>query len=77
MEISYNKLWKLLIDKGLKKSQLKETANISSNVLAKMGKNEAVSMATLQRICSSLCCDISDICEFKNSSEKVEDIDEK
>ena len=71
MAISYNRLWKLLIDKGLNKSQLKVAANISSNVLAKMGKNEAVSMATLQRICSSLDCDISDVCEFKDTSKKV------
>ena len=50
MAISYNKLWKLLIDKGMTKTQLREKANISTVTLAKLGKNETVSMDVLLRI---------------------------
>ncbi|MCL2398184.1 MAG: helix-turn-helix transcriptional regulator [Defluviitaleaceae bacterium] len=64
MVISYNRLWKLLIDRGIKKSQLKEQANISSNSLAKLGKNEPVSLNTLQKICVYLGCDIGEIVEL-------------
>jgi len=64
MGISYNRLWKLLIDRGIKKSQLKEQANISSNSLAKLGKNEPVSLDTLQKICVCLGCDIGEIMEL-------------
>ena len=63
MAISYNRLWKMLIDKGMNKSQLKEQAHISSNALAKLGKNESVSLDTLQKICLCLNCDIGDIME--------------
>ena len=64
MAISYNKLWKLLIDKGIKKTELKSLAGISTNVIAKLGKNEAVAMETLGKICSALQCDIADIVEM-------------
>ena len=66
MAVSYNKLWKLLIDKKMNRTDLKETAGISFNVLAKMGKNEFVSMESLHRICIALNCDISDVVEFTN-----------
>ncbi|MEG0546324.1 MAG: helix-turn-helix transcriptional regulator [Oscillospiraceae bacterium] len=59
-----SKLWKLLIDKKMNKTELKEVAAISFNVLAKMGKNEVVSMDSLMKICRALNCDISDIVEF-------------
>jgi len=62
--ISYNKLWKLLIDKHMKKKHLGEMANISSNTLAKMSKNEAVSLEVLIRICKVFNCDIGDIMEI-------------
>ncbi len=64
MEISYNKLWKQMIDHNLNKTQLKEKARISTNAVAKLGKNEAVSMETLEKICSALNCNIGDIMEF-------------
>lgn len=64
MQISYNKLWKLMIDQNLNKTQLKEKAQISTNAVAKLGKNESVSLDTLEKICSVLKCDIGDIMEF-------------
>lgn len=67
MEVSYNKLWKLMIDKGLQnKSDLRAITGIGTNTLAKLSKNQVVSMEVLMKICSRLDCDISDICEFKN-----------
>ena len=69
MEISYNNLWKLMIDQNINKSKLKEMAGISTNAVAKLGKNEAVSMDTLAKICKALNCDIGDIVEFKNMGE--------
>jgi DNA (cytosine-5)-methyltransferase 1 len=65
MAISYNLLWKLLIDKGMKKSQLKERAHISSNALAKLGKNESVSLDTIQKICNYLDCEIGEVMEVQ------------
>lgn len=64
MAISYNRLWKLLIDKGMTKTQLREKANISTVTLAKMGKNETVSMDILLRICKELDCEFEEIVEI-------------
>lgn len=64
MAISYNRLWKLLIDIKLKKTDLKQISGISSNVLAKLGKNEPVAIDSLEKICLSLKCNIEDIMEF-------------
>lgn len=64
MYTSYNKLWKLLIDKGWKKKDLQRAAGLSSSSIAKLSKNENVQMDVLVRICSSLNCDISDIVEI-------------
>ena len=64
MKISYKKLWKLLIDKGLKKVDLKKMASISSSSLAKLGKNEPISMDVLYKICFVLKCNIGDIVDF-------------
>lgn len=64
MPISYNKLWKLLIDKGMMKKDLMAEAKISPSTMAKMGKNEPVSMEVLVRICQVLKCDIGDIVEI-------------
>ena len=61
MSVNYNKLWKLLIDKGMKKGDLISVAAISSNIIAKMGRNEYVSMESLEKICISLNCDIGEI----------------
>lgn len=64
MPVSYDKLWKMLIDKKMKRTELKDAAGISFNVLAKMGKNEYVSMESLHRICKTLSCNIGEIVEF-------------
>ena len=63
--VSYNKLWHRLVDMGIKKTQLCETAGISSSTLAKLGKNEIVSIDVLERICDSLGCDIGDVMSFR------------
>lgn len=68
MHVSYDKLWKLLIDKKMKKYQLREIAHISSNSMAKLGKDEQVSMDVLMKICKALECDIGDIAEFINEA---------
>lgn len=62
MNVDYKKLWKLLIDKDMKKTDLIPVAGISSNVLAKMNKGEFVSMESIQKVCKALECDVGDIC---------------
>ena len=62
--ISYDKLWKLLIDKKMNRTELREATGLSFNVIAKMGKRETVSMESLLKICNTLQCDISDIMEI-------------
>lgn len=64
MAISYDNLWKLLIYKKMNKTQLKQLAKISTNAVAKLGKNESVSLETLEKICKLLQCNIGDIVEF-------------
>lgn len=64
MTISYKKLWKLLIDKDLKKVDLKQKSGLSSSTIAKLTKGENVSTAVLTKICNALDCDISDIMEM-------------
>ena len=63
MKISYNKLWKLLIDMNLNKTKLREMAQMSPNTMAKLGKNETISMDIILRICEVLKCDVGDIME--------------
>lgn len=63
MAISYNKLWKLLIDNHMKKKDLKEKAELSTATMAKLGKNESVSLDVLVRICKVLNCEIGDVVE--------------
>ncbi|MBS7310396.1 MAG: helix-turn-helix transcriptional regulator [Treponema sp.] len=63
MDVDYRKLWKLLIDKGIKnKTELIAMAGISTNILAKLGKGEFISMDSMQKICKALNCDVGDIC---------------
>ncbi|HQA59371.1 MAG TPA: helix-turn-helix transcriptional regulator [Acetivibrio sp.] len=64
MNVSYKKLWKLLIDKDMKKKDLREAAGISTSSMAKLGKNENVTTDVLVKICKALKCDISDIMEI-------------
>lgn len=61
MKFNYNKLWKLLIDKNMMKKDLMAKTNITSSTIAKMGKNKAVSMEVLGKICVALDCNIGDI----------------
>ena len=63
MRISYNKLWKMLIEKNIKKSDLKEKAGISSASLAKLGKGDNITTDVLLRICEAMDCRIEDILE--------------
>ena len=69
MKISYKKLWKLLIDRNMTKTQLRIAAGISSSSLAKLGKDENVTTSVL-KVCSVLKCDVSDIMEIVPDSEK-------
>lgn len=64
MPVSYDKLWKTLIDRKMKRTDLKEMAGISFNVLAKLGKNEFVSMESIYKICLALNCGVNDVMEF-------------
>lgn len=74
MKMSYNKLWKLLIDKNMKKSDLRKSAGISSSSLIKLGKDENVTTEVLMKICNTLKCDVGDIMEFV-PDEVEEDIE--
>ena len=64
MTISYNKLWKVLVDKKMSKADLRRSADISSSTLTKWRKDADVSMVVLQKICECLDCNIGDICDF-------------
>lgn len=72
MKMSYNKLWKLLIDKKMKKSDLRKNARISSSSLAKLTKDENVTTEVLAKICKELNCDVSDIMEFIPDVEETD-----
>ena len=64
MKVCYNKLWKLLIDRKMKRSDLRRSAQISTCSLAKLGKDENVNMNVLKKVCTALQCDIGDIMEM-------------
>ncbi|MGG7199281.1 helix-turn-helix domain-containing protein [Clostridium butyricum] len=66
MNVNYNNLWKLLIDKEMKKKDLRIATGISTASMAKLGKNEHVNMEILVKICEALNCDISDIMEIRS-----------
>ena len=68
MAISYNKMKKRMIDLNIKPKDLKASAEISQNVMAKINKNEPVSIDTLEKICRALKCDIGDVMEFLDAS---------
>ncbi len=70
MPVSYKKLWKILIDKNLERTDLKECAGISGNALAKMGKNETISAESIEKICIALNCNAGDILEIVNEPPK-------
>ncbi|SFO18066.1 DNA-binding transcriptional regulator, XRE family [Pseudobutyrivibrio sp. JW11] len=64
MGVSYNKLWKLLIDKGISKSDLRKKIELAPNTLTKLNKNEEVALTVLERICKELKVDFGDIIEY-------------
>ena len=70
MAISYNGLWKLLIDKNLKKTEFMEQVGISSGTLAKMGRNEEVSISILSKICEKYCCTYGDLISYESDSNE-------
>lgn len=67
MSVSYNGLWKLLIDNNMKKMDLIDRVGISSSTLAKMSKGEIVSLSVLEKICQELDCDFGDLVSCKNT----------
>lgn len=70
MMYSYNRLWKRLIDMHMTKTDMRKAAGISTNILAKMGKDEPVAMDTLAKIATALECGLDDIVEIQNGAEK-------
>lgn len=77
MAISYNKLWKLLIDKGINKTQLGQKSGVSSSTIAKLGKNEQISMDSMLKICKTLNCNVGDIIDYDPSKDVVEEESEE
>ena len=71
MSVSYKKLWKMLIDRDMKKKDLCAAAGISHASMAKLGKNENVTTDVLVKICTALQCDIGDIMELTNLSDEI------
>ena len=68
MSVSYNRLWKLMIDKRISKTELTHMAGISTNAMAKLGRDEDVRMAVLEKICAALNCKIEEIVEMERSN---------
>lgn len=69
MALSYNRMWKLLIDKKMSKADLRKAADIAPNTMTKLRRDEAVNLAILCRICKVLDCDFGDIMEYIKDSE--------
>ncbi len=69
MKYSYNKLWKMLIDRHMTKTQMRIEAGISTNILAKMGKDEPIAMDSLAKIAAALQCGLDDIVEIQKDGE--------
>ena len=72
MAVSYNKLWKLMIDKHISKTELTHLAGISTNAMAKLGRDEDVRVRVLEKLCTSLDCTLDDIVEFIPDSKPRE-----
>lgn len=70
MSRSYNKLWKLMIDKKINKTQLCKAAGITTNAMAKLGRDETVTLETLEKICVYFGCTLDDIVEFSTEDER-------
>ena len=71
MQVSYNKLWKLLIDMNMNRMDLRKKAGLSTGTMAKLGRNESVTTKVLVKICNALDCDIADIMEMEKSLENT------
>ena len=69
MSRSYKKLWKLMIDKEINKTELTKKAKISTNAMANLGRNESVPLETLEKICAVLNCTLDDIVEFSEDDD--------
>ena len=72
MAISYNKLWKLLVDKKMSKADLRKAAGIAPNTMTRLRRDEEVTLAVLNKICKTLEVDIGDIMEFLPEAEEME-----
>ena len=70
MPFSYNKLWKILIDKNMNKVALRDAVGITPATLSKLGKNQKVSMEVLEKICKELQCNIGDIVDFVDTDHQ-------
>lgn len=75
MSVSYKKLWKLLIDKNMIKKQLREQADLTTNVIAKLGKDENVSTEVLCKICKALDCGLDDIIDIIPDEEEQTNVE--
>ena len=71
MPVSYKKLWKLMIDKSISKTELTHLDGISTNAMAKLGRNEDVRVNVLEKLCTTLDCKLDDIVEFVPASDTV------
>ena len=72
MAVNYNKLWKMMIDKNMSKTELTHLAGISTNAMAKLGRNEDVRVNVLEKLCTSLDCKLDDIVEFEAEQKPEE-----
>ena len=70
MALSYNRMWKLLVDKKMSKADLRKAADIAPNTMTKLRRDEAVNLAILGRICQVLDCDFGDIIEYIKDPEE-------
>lgn len=70
MAVNYNKLWHLLIDRGMKKKDLKESAGLTGHAMMKLRKNQDITTETLGKICLALNCQVDDIMEFVSEKTK-------
>ena len=70
MGVSYNRLWKMLIDKNMKRIEMQYLTGISGNILARMGKNQYVSMETIEKICKKLDCTVDEMLEFTDDENQ-------
>ncbi|MDY6308108.1 MAG: helix-turn-helix domain-containing protein [Oribacterium sp.] len=77
MAVSYNKLWKMMIDKKMTKTELTHLAGISTNAMAKLGRDEDVRVNILEKICAALECNVDDIVEFIHEPLPDEEADKE